>query len=165
MVSARFATPPFGRLSALPTLPTAECTVAVDGKPDWQHHELGGRSYFCGFGPALRAGETTYLTITVKIEKSMVGSDGTLSIMAGNIPDRNSKNDRAAITLTVLSGSAAPSHSASGSVGTGGHGGGDAGGSLPVTGTRLGLYGGAGLLVLLAGVGLVVLGRRRRANI
>ncbi|GIL25584.1 COG1361 family protein [Actinocatenispora comari] len=156
-----YVTLPSGTVAT--SVPDGDYAWCANSDTDW-HRTLGRRSYYCSWRNILEPGKTQYLTFTVKIEKSAVGSDGTLVTEAGNIPDRNAKNDRAAITVTVLSGSAAPSHSASGSAGTGGHGGGDAGGSLPVTGTRLGLYGGVGLLVLLAGVGLVVLARRRRAN-
>ncbi|BCJ38037.1 hypothetical protein Athai_55400 [Actinocatenispora thailandica] len=155
-----YVTLPSGTVAT--SVPDGDYAWCANSDTDW-HRTPGRRSYYCSWRNILKPGKTQYLTFTVKIEKSAVGSDGTLVTAAGNIPDRNPKNDHGAITVTVLSGSATPSPSASGSTGTGGQGG-SAGGSLPVTGARLGLYGGVGLGVLLAGLGLVVAARRRRVR-
>lgn len=153
-----FITAPSGTVvTSLPSEDHAECTNASDGKADWHHKKLGRREYFCVPNTLLKVDETRYLSITLRIEDSTVGSDGTLVTEAGTITDPNQANDRARIVVTVLAGSASPSH------GTGGHGG-SAGGALPVTGGRLGLYAGVGAAVLLVGVGLVLAQRRRRVR-
>ena len=161
--------------SAVPGTDETDCIQVVNGKPDWGDPiEPGHRQYVCelaGNTGYLPAGSTESLHFALTIQQATVGADGSLVLDPMSTPDPNSHNNTAPFTVAIGS-SPSPSPSASGGSGhpsaspstpvAGGNGGGS--GSLPVTGTRIGLYAGVGAAVLLGGAVLVVLARRRRAR-
>jgi LPXTG-motif cell wall-anchored protein len=102
-----------------------------------------GREASCR-GPVLAEAPPQLLTIGFKILAAPVGTDGSAAV-GGDSPDANPDNNRAAITITAVvpAGEPAPP-------------------SLPRTGVRVGLIAIAGTFVVLAGIALLFLTRRRR---
>jgi hypothetical protein len=105
-----------------------------------------GHKYVCRVGelePMPSENHAWPVGISLKIVSANVGDDGYLSVTS-EAKDPNPANNVAKIVLTVK-----------------GSGGGE-GGGLPITGAKAGLIGGTGGAVLLAGLAVLVMARRRR---
>lgn len=94
------------------------------------------------------------LTFQLKVTSADLGTGRVTANDGAHDPDP--KNNTAPVRIALESGSASPSASPTAAGGSGG-----GSGSLPVTGTRLGLIGGAGAALLVAGAAVLVLARRR----
>ena len=146
-----------GSYVLLGALPTGVDLVQIDDE-DWScidpaeaemflpGEDLEGLDFACFF-TELGAGETKNLPVRVKVTGTDPKSDGTLAVIALNddsypgVADADAKNDTAKFTVN-----------AGGS------------GQLPTTGASLGLVIGGAVLVLIAGVLMFVLTRRRKAT-
>lgn len=105
----------------------------------------------CDTKDTLNAGATWSLPFTLRIDKVIPDSSGTISLYGPPqygrgqwTGDTNTANDTAKIVIN-------PTGGGSGS-----------GGGLPVTGTKTGLIAASGIALLAVGVGLRILARRRR---
>jgi LPXTG-motif cell wall-anchored protein len=104
----------------------------------------GGTSATC-HGGFIKPGRSVTKQIDFKIVAATVGANGKAEV-SGPLEDPDKTNNSAPITITVTSGG----------------GGGGGGGALPITGTRTASIAGGGLTVLLAGLALYLVARRRR---
>jgi hypothetical protein len=116
------------------TAPTGTEIVTV---PDHCSMTTPGRVVECQ-GPLNAGDEPLVFTVGFKITSTTVGTDGTAEIK-GSAPDNDLSNNKAPVTITVLSDV-----------------------SLPTTGAKVGLIAGGGALVVLVGGILLLLARRRR---
>jgi hypothetical protein len=98
-----------------------------------------GKKYTCEAGTVPGDVEVSG-DFSLKILSAEVGTDGYVSFTS-EAPDAHPADNTAKIVITMTGGS---------------------GGGLPVTGARAGLIGGAGGAVLLAGLAVLVMARRRR---
>ncbi|MEH1098631.1 LPXTG cell wall anchor domain-containing protein [Micromonospora sp. CPCC 205561] len=106
--------------------------------------EPGAPAYRCFLVGPLGKGERAGFEFTLRIDRA--GSHtGAVKLRTG---DENPANDTAKILVDA----------------TGGQGGGDGGGTLPITGASTGLIAGIGGLLLVAGLGGYVVTRRRRTR-
>jgi hypothetical protein len=133
-----------------------ECAPEVDGSIQWDLPDPRGYpKYLCLSDSVLIAGEGETYDFGLRIDKVIPDAKGTVAV---NEPcecerftdDIDPSNNKAAITMRGPG---------AGSGGTGG-----AGGGLPVTGPMGATIGGAGIVLLAAGVVGVVLARRRRTR-
>jgi hypothetical protein len=129
------------------------CAPATDeNNADWANvGKPGAAKYLCLTYTTLMAGDTWSLPFTLHID-TVSNATGTVALYGqpqfgrGNwTGDTNTANDTATIAINPTGG-----------------GGGGGGGGLPVTGTKIGLIGTSGILVLVVGVVLRILARRRR---
>ncbi|WP_433653250.1 LPXTG cell wall anchor domain-containing protein [Micromonospora zamorensis] len=138
-------------------------TTAVE-IPASCHLRPGTRTYQCASEMLLVAGQTYTMKFRLRIDKVVPNARGTVHVNApcecpggGNFEDDiKPANDRATIVVNAVQGGG----------GGGGQGSGDGdGGSLPITGSPTGLIAGIGGLLLVAGVGVCLLARRRTTRI
>lgn len=134
-------------------------TTAVE-IPASCHLRPGTRTYQCASEMLLVAGQTYTMTFRLRIDKVIPNARGGVWVNApcecpggGNFEDDTTPaNDRATIVVNAVQGGG----------GGGGQGSGDGdGGALPITGSPTGLIAGIGGLLLVAGVGVCLLARRR----
>ncbi|MCW3814961.1 hypothetical protein ONA91_10890 [Micromonospora sp. DR5-3] len=127
---------PTGAVETEPSGP-AEPTRAADAEPPGPADVEPSPPAVAGSSPATRSGEPQ-------------------DAQAGVATELDPGDNRDGFQVAVV---AAPSGGGSGG---GGSGGGTGGGTLPITGVQVGLIGGIGAAVVLAGVLLLLAGRRRR---
>lgn len=129
-----------------------DCMPLVNGVFD-EHStgEPGADAYRCLSDDFIKVGEAQTFSIALRVDKVVPDASGAITINArcadcgGITADLNAANDKASITVNR-------------SVGTGGGGGGGGGPTLPVTGTATAPLVVAGVALLFAGAGLIVVG-------
>lgn len=117
--------------------------------------EPGASEYACQVTETAKGMRNTY-EFQLRIDKVVPGASGVVATkLAG---DPNSKNDTAAIVINPVDGGPGTPGDDDG------QGGGDDGGTLPITGASTGLIAGLGGLLLAAGVGGYLVAKRRRTR-
>ncbi|GAA2701718.1 LPXTG cell wall anchor domain-containing protein [Micromonospora olivasterospora] len=138
-----------------------ECAPRKGNANDWDEPgKPGGREYRCYPGPIAPAGEELTGEFRLRIDKVIANATGLVKV---NVPcecdggfykDLKPANDTAKILVNAAAGDG----------GQGGGDGDDDGGTLPITGTSIGLVAGIGALLLVAGVGGYLVAKRRRTR-
>ncbi|MFI6267594.1 LPXTG cell wall anchor domain-containing protein [Micromonospora zamorensis] len=122
----------------------------------------GTRTYQCASEMLLVAGKTYTMEFRLRIDKVIPNARGAVLVNApcecpagGSFEDDiKPANDRATIVVNAAQGGGGGGGQGDGSDG-------DGGGALPITGSPTGLIAGVGGLLLVAGVGVCLLARRR----
>lgn len=131
-----------------------------DGHTVQLHDEPGLPEYFCN-GGAMLPGDVTEHELTLKITEVIADAKGTVAPFRptswdqseGTLEgDSNAANNTASLVLNPTPDS-------------GGGNGGGGGGGLPITGAKTGVAAGVGLALVVAGVGLYFVARRRRVTL
>ena len=127
----------------------ARCRQVVKGDPEWREPaEPDALQYLCRPGDRLEAGATESFRFGLRINTVIAGATGLVRVTAACGACELDKPDNEALIV------ANPTDG----------GGGDDGGGLPVTGTPVAAVVGAGLVLLVAGAGGVLVTRRRRTR-
>ncbi|MGW0432440.1 hypothetical protein ACWDV4_07820 [Micromonospora sp. NPDC003197] len=137
---------PSGTLALKPA--SGAYPTCLDGAGNWEFVEAAELA--CNFESEFPPARAFDFKLRFRIVSAPVAADGTIEV-SNALPSPESKpaDNTAAITITV-----------SGSDDGGDDGG--SGGGLPVTGVQAGLIGGIGAVVVVAGVVLFLVARRRR---
>jgi hypothetical protein len=125
----------------------------------------GLAEYGCFTDPVFPARTTVTWPFRLQLTEQVVNGTGWVEVNPPCACDRfHDANTKDNVATIVVNPRTAAGHGGAGGTGdTGGQGGGD-GGGLPITGPRAGVFGGLGLLLVAAGIGGVVLARRRRTR-
>ncbi|WP_433314887.1 LPXTG cell wall anchor domain-containing protein [Micromonospora sp. CA-269861] len=142
-------------------------TTAVEVPDNCWLRQDATRTYLCASEMLLVAGQTYAMKFRLRIDKVIPNARGAVRVNApcecpaggGFQDDIKPANDRATIVVN-----AAQSGGGHGDGDGNGGGGGGGGGSLPITGAPANLIAGIGGLLLVAGVGCYLLGRRRTTD-